>query len=122
MFQLTQEIMHQVSLLPLAVMAALSFLIAFYLSLTRPWRLRRRMTVAVALAMAAAAALEGVKLMSAGRANVAGLAEHAIAAVGGVLLFAGLWQILDRRGARPVEIAYTGPERRTGRENRPITA
>jgi len=95
-----------------AIMAALSFLAAFYLSLTRSRRLRWRMAVAAGCAAVCAAALEATRLIVTGRMNVAGLIEHVMAATAGALLFALLWRILDRRADRPGAVAYDGPERR----------
>jgi len=96
-----------------AIMAGLSFLVAFYLSLTRSRRLPWRMIVAAATTAACATILELTRLIGFGRINVAGLIEHAMAAVAGALLFALLWRVLDRRMNGPAEIAYGGPERRT---------
>ncbi len=94
------------------LMGAVSFLLAFYLSLRYRWRLRRRMIVATAVAAAGAAAVELVRLVAAGWINLAGLIEHTTAAVAGALLFAALWRILDRRTADPASVRYAGPERR----------
>ncbi len=101
-----------------AAMAGMSFLVAFYLSLTKPWRLRHRMVAAAAIAVAAAAGMELIRLLDVGRINIAGLGEHTLAAIAGVLLFALLWRILDRRGVEPIDIAYGGPDRRTANGER----
>jgi hypothetical protein len=95
-----------------AIMAGLSFLVAFYLSLTRARGLRWRMAVATTAVAALAAALELIRLIGFGRINIAGLIEYTMAAVAGTLLFALLWRILDRRVSNPAEIAYGGAERR----------
>ncbi|MFW6155513.1 MAG: hypothetical protein ACOC95_09875, partial [Planctomycetota bacterium] len=94
------------------LMGAVSFLLAFYLSLRRPWRLRRRMIVATAVAAGGAAAVEMARLLAAGWINLAGLLEHITAAAAGALLFAALWRVLDRRTANPAPARYAGPERR----------
>ena len=94
------------------IMGGLSFLVAFYLSLTRTRRLSWRMAVAAATAVAFAAALELTRLIGFGRINIAGLIEHTMAAVAGTFLFALLWRILDRRVSHPAEMAYGGAERR----------
>ena len=94
-------------------MAATSFLLAFYLSLTRPWRLRDRMLVSAGLAAMCAAGFEFAKwLFGAGGVDLAGFGENVVAAGAGALMFAGLWQVLDRRDRDHPAPSYVGVERR----------
>ena len=74
------------------------------------------MLVGSAIATGCAAALEAAKMLfGPGRINLAGLGEHTAAAVGGVLIFAMLWHILDRRDPQHLSARPVGPERRHGR-------
>jgi len=96
-------------------MAALGLLVAFYLSLSRPWRLRYRMLAAWAIGVVCAVGLECAKrLACTEQVNWAGLGEHVVATGAGALLFALVWDVLDRRGGAAGDMAgcYGGPERR----------
>jgi len=103
-----------------AAMAGVSFLLAFYLSVTQPWRLRYRMGLGLLLAALCACAAELAKLaLRSGPMNGAGLIEHVVAAGAGVLAFGLLWRLLDRRDGQPVPAGYAGRERRRSPEPGP---
>ncbi len=97
-----------------AAMAGVAFMVAFYLSLTRNWRLRHRMLAGAGAATLLAIALESAKLLiGANSPNIAGLAEHIAAGTAGVLVFALLWHVLDRRVSLAAQTAHVGAERRS---------
>ncbi len=94
-------------------MAGVSFLLAFYLSVTRPWRLRYRMLLGLLLAGLCAFGAELVRMMSrSGQMNMGAFAEHVAAGGGGALLFGLLWRLLDRRDGQRTPVSYAGHERR----------
>ena len=100
-----------------AVVATVSLLLAFYVSLRCPWRLRHRMVAGVLAAVGCAAGLEAAKALLGPRGgSIANLLEHVLAALLGSLLFALAWRILDRRGRGERRLAVRAESDRRKRE------
>ncbi len=96
-----------------ALMAALSVMLAFYASLKSSAQMRYRMVFGMCAASFCAAALEIVKSIAAPRGgSISHFLEHAMAAVAGALLFALIWNILDRRRYHDRRTTSRGPDRR----------
>lgn len=96
----------------MAVAAAMSFMLAFYVSLRRNWSLGRRVRLALAATLVGLAGMEAARIVfSSAGFSPARLAEQSLAAAAGAALFALCWRILDRRGAARAP-HYAGPDRR----------